>query len=167
MKLKVRKEMVAMMIKKVEKTKNGLQIQSCSYSLQEMLVQLKRLVVRFLRLDVFEEEEYRDKVMVQLSNWGPSAQEVFFISSSCLFFIRCTSRAIVANPRRWTGRDSNSDRARTLIKWANFVSRKQGARKYSALCKDWSNQKFTRTQLSIKLSLFVVQIWYRHWSNLN
>ena len=101
-----------------------------------MLVQLKRLVVRFLWLDVFEEEQDRDKVMVQLSNWGPSAREVFFISNSCLFFIRCTSGAIVANPRRWTGRDSNSDRARTLIKWANVVSRKQGARKYSALGKN-------------------------------
>ena len=136
MKLKVRKELVAMRIKKVKKAKNGLKIQSCSYSLQEMLVQLKRLVVRFLWLGVFEEEEYRDKVMVQLSNWGPSAREVFYFEQLFVFFIRCTSRAIVANPRRWTGRDSNSDRARTLIKWANFVSRKQGARKYSALCKD-------------------------------
>ena len=87
MKLKVRKELVAMRIKKVKKAKNGLKIQSCSYSLQEMLVQLKRLVVSFLWLDVFEEEEYRDKVMVQLSNWGPGAREVFFISSSCLFFL--------------------------------------------------------------------------------
>ena len=101
-----------------------------------MLVQLKRLVVRFLWLDVFEEEEYRDKVMVQLSNWGPGAREVFFYFKQLFFFIRCTSGAIVANPRRWTGRDSNSDRARTLIKWANFVSRKQGARKYSALGKN-------------------------------
>ena len=43
-----------------------------------MLVQLKRLVVRFLWLDVFEEEQDRDKVMVQLSNWGPGAREVFY-----------------------------------------------------------------------------------------
>ena len=51
-----------------------------------MLVQLKKLVVRFLWLDVFEEEEDRDKVMVQLSNWGPSAREVFYFKQLFVFY---------------------------------------------------------------------------------
>ena len=50
-----------------------------------MLLQLKRLVVSFLWLDVFEEEEDRDKVMVQLSNWGPGAREVFYFEQLFVF----------------------------------------------------------------------------------
>ena len=38
-------------------------------------------------LDVFEEEEYRDKVMVQLSNWGPSAREVFYFEQLFVFYL--------------------------------------------------------------------------------
>ena len=164
MKLKVRKEMLAMRIKNQKWVVDPvLQL----FTSRDASATKKTGCPLFVVGRIWRRRIQRqgNGAIVQLGT--QCTRSFFYFKQLFVFYIRCTSRAIVANPRRWTGRDSNSDRARTLIKWANFVSRKQGARKYSALGKNWSNKKFTRTQLSIKLSLFVVQIWYRHWSNLN
>ena len=68
-----------------------------------MLVQLKRLVVSFLWLDVFEEEEYRDKVMVQLSNWGPSAREVFYFEQLFVFLSGAQAELLLQIPEDGQG----------------------------------------------------------------